>query len=164
MCLKVTGHDAGSDNSPLAGEHLVFVDHLCPECNKGSVDFRTSGTGNWDISIQAVQCPVGGTTIQYKFQDSSRSYIKFQIRNSRIPITSVQLLRDGQWVSLDHTDDNHWEARHLGQWPAGRITVRMTAANGQVIYDEFARIESTSIIVDGLKKVQVAEDITLPTA
>ena len=35
LTSQVTGHDAGSDNSPLAGEHLVFVDHLCPECSKG---------------------------------------------------------------------------------------------------------------------------------
>ena len=44
-------------------------------------------------------------------------------------------MKDGQWVSLTHTDDGHWVATNMGEWPTGPIDVRMTAANGQVLYD-----------------------------
>jgi len=164
MCLKVTGEGVGLGNSPIVGEHLVFVDNLCPECHEGSVDFGTSGDGRWEISIQAVQCPVGDSTIQYRFQGSNQWYIKLQVRNARIPITSLELMKDGQWVSLTHTDDGHWVATNMGEWPTGPIDVRMTAANGQVLYDGIPGIQTSSDVVDGLQKVQVAEDASLPTA
>lgn len=33
--------------------------------------------------MQAIQCPVGNTTLEYKFQGSGPYYIKLQVRNAR---------------------------------------------------------------------------------
>jgi expansin (peptidoglycan-binding protein) len=42
-----------------------------------------NGDGRWAVDIQAVQCPVGNTKLEYKFQGSNPWYLKIQVRNSR---------------------------------------------------------------------------------
>ena len=49
----------------------------------GDVDIGDAGDGRWDVEIQAVQCPVGDTKIQYSYQGSNLWYIKLQVRNAR---------------------------------------------------------------------------------
>jgi hypothetical protein len=49
----------------------------------GDVDLGVDGDGRWDITIQAVQCPVGSGKINFKFQGSNEYYIKLQVQNSR---------------------------------------------------------------------------------
>lgn len=49
----------------------------------GSLNLAEAGDGRWDLEISAVQCPVGETKLEYKFQGSSPWYIKLQIRNHR---------------------------------------------------------------------------------
>ena len=49
----------------------------------GSVDFAENKDGRWDISIQAVQCPVGDNKLQYAFQGSNPWYLKLQVSNYR---------------------------------------------------------------------------------
>ncbi|XP_012944286.1 expansin-YoaJ, partial [Aplysia californica] len=153
----------GLGNSPIVGEFLVFTKDLCPECAAGDIDFAWNGDGRWDIRIQAVQCPVGDTTIQYAFQGSNQWYIKLQVRNARIPITSLELKKGKDWVTPKHTLDGYWEVMNQGEWPAGPINVRMTAANGEVLNDVIPKIETDStVIMDGFNKVQVSFDNSLP--
>ena len=47
------------------------------------MDFAENKDGRWDISIQAVQCPVGDNKLQYAFQGSNPWYLKLQVSNYR---------------------------------------------------------------------------------
>ena len=57
----------------------------------GSVDFAENKDGRWDISIQAVQCPVGDNKLQYAFQGSNPWYLKLQVSNYRYTNTCFTL-------------------------------------------------------------------------
>ena len=107
----------------------------------GDIDFALNGDGRWDIKVQAVQCPVGDTTIQYLFQGSNPWYIKLQIRNARIPIVKVELQKGDQWMTPVQSSDGFWVLKDFGfEWPKGPISVKLTAANCQVLYDQVPKI------------------------
>uniref|UniRef100_A0A2C9LC39 Expansin-like EG45 domain-containing protein n=1 Tax=Biomphalaria glabrata TaxID=6526 RepID=A0A2C9LC39_BIOGL len=159
----VVGSGHGLGNNPIVGEHIVYVKDMCPVCHEGDVDFALDGDGRWNITMQAVQCPVGSSTIQYAFQGSNAWYIKLQIRNARIPITGVQIEKNGAWQTLTHSIDGYWLLSGGGAIADGPIKVRMTAANGQVLEDMIPRIDNDHIL-EGLQKVQVAFDASLPSA
>ncbi|XP_059142652.1 expansin-YoaJ-like [Physella acuta] len=163
MCLKVTGSGKGKGANPITGSFIVFVKDLCPECKEGDVDLALNGDGRWDVTIQAVQCPVGASTIQYTFQGSNPWYLKLQIRNARIPITGVQVRRSNQWVTMTHSADGYWILSDGRQMPDGQFDIRLTAANGQDLYDAVPRIDNSNIL-DGVRRVQVAFDPSLPNA
>ncbi|BFZ23916.1 hypothetical protein BsWGS_26955 [Bradybaena similaris] len=161
ICLRVVGSGHGLGANPITGQHIVFVKDLCPECKTGDVDFALNGDGRWDISIQAVQCPVGNTKIQYSFQGSNQWYVKVQVRNSRIPITGLQLQRNGNWVTLSHSSDGYWISNDSTAWPSTNINVRLTAANGHQLEDTIPRLQN-DVVMNGLKGVQVPLDPQLP--
>ncbi|XP_059142648.1 uncharacterized protein LOC131930253, partial [Physella acuta] len=131
--------------------------------NKGDVDFALNGDGRWGISIRAVQCPVGTSTIQYAFQGSNPYYLKLQIRNARIPITGVQVHRSNAWVTMTHSSDGYWLLNDGHAMPSGQFDIRLTAANGQVLNDAVPRIDNSHIL-EGVHRVQVALDASLPNA
>ncbi|XP_059142651.1 expansin-YoaJ-like [Physella acuta] len=144
MCLRVTGSGNGLGNSPITGSFIVFVKDLCPECKEGDVDLALNGDGRWDVTIRAVQCPVGASTIQYTFQGSNPWYLKLQIRNARIPITGVQVRRSDQWVTMNHSADGYWILSDGVPMPDGQFDIRLTAANGQDLYDAVPGIGESS--------------------
>ncbi|KAJ8304118.1 hypothetical protein KUTeg_017701, partial [Tegillarca granosa] len=121
---------------------VVFVKDLCPECLAGSLDFALNGDGRWDIQIQAIQCPVGNTKIEYKFQGSNPWYIKLQIRNARIPATHVEIYQEHSrvWKALQHTSDGFWVFSpndHYEKPVPENIQVRLTSAHGDQVEDNF---------------------------
>ncbi|CAG5126535.1 unnamed protein product [Candidula unifasciata] len=163
ICLRVVGTGEGLGSDPIKGEHIVFVKDLCPECKTGSVDFSLDGDGRWDITIQAVQCPVGSSKIQYSFQGSNEWYLKLQVRNARIPITEVQLQRNGNWVTPKHSSDGYWVVSDSNGFQTNNINVRLTAANGQQLEDTIPRLQN-DVVMNGLRGVQVDLDSQLPNA
>ncbi|XP_060066507.1 uncharacterized protein LOC132546808 [Ylistrum balloti] len=156
MCFSVNGSGVGLGLNPIIGQHIVFVKDMCPECKTGmamgmkvcrglfftfetglagDIDFSQTADGRWNISFQAIQCPVGNTSIEYKLQGSNTYYLKLQVRNARIPATFVEMSTpDLSWFPLEHTTDGFWVAR----FPKGvtyPLNLRLTAANGEVIQD-----------------------------
>ncbi|XP_064610112.1 expansin-YoaJ-like [Liolophura sinensis] len=164
MCFKVKGSGKGAGNTPITGDFYVFVDNLCPECLEGSLDFGQDGDGRWAIEVQAVQCPVGNTKIQYSFQGSHQWYIKLQIRNHRIPITGLRLYQSKrqEWTPLKHTADGYWELDPTHEWDkplVAPLKVQLVAANGVVLKDSIPKIEN-GVAIQG--NVQVPYDPHLP--
>ena len=47
------------------------------------MDLAENGDGRWKVSIQAIQCPVGNSKIEYRLEGSNDWYIKLQVRNER---------------------------------------------------------------------------------
>ncbi|XP_064609550.1 uncharacterized protein LOC135473619 [Liolophura sinensis] len=165
MCFKVHGTGDGLGQTPVVGDSYAFVDDVCPECHEGDLDFSEDGDGRWDIGIQAVQCPVGDSNIEYKFQGSHQWYIKLQIRNHRIPITHLELFQKKMktFLPLKHTLDGFWELDDNQIWEKPLevpLTIRLTAANGEVLEDSVDAIKN-DVVIQG--SVQVSLDPSLPS-
>ncbi|XP_076444184.1 uncharacterized protein LOC143282430 [Babylonia areolata] len=141
-CWKVAGSGQGSGNNPVTGTFTVFVDNLCPECQPGDVDLGVNGDGRWDVSIQAVQCPVGSGKLQFKFQGSNPYYLKLQVRNARIPVHVMEIDHNG-WQKMTHTPDGHFVfSGHV----SGSFRVRLTAINGAQVIETIPSIVNNQII------------------
>ncbi|XP_076451211.1 uncharacterized protein LOC143287151 [Babylonia areolata] len=162
MCFRVKGDGKGKGSNPLKGDFIVFVKDLCPECVEGSMDIAIDGDGRWAIEIQAVQCPVGDTFIQYSFQGSNEWYLKLQVRNARVPPMKVEgISLAGQNVQFTLTRDGFWEGR--AHFSRTEIPVRLTAITGDVVSDVIPKLEN-DVVMDGTKKVQFPLDPSLPNA
>lgn len=68
---------------PLSTRFEWFKTPFLFNYSLGSVDLAENGDGRWEVEIQAVQCPVGSTKLEYKFQGSNPWYLKLQVRNAR---------------------------------------------------------------------------------
>ncbi len=80
--LKVKGSGVGKGSDPIKGSFFVYVADMCGG-KSGDVDLFGTGDGRWQVQIQAVQCPVGNTPLEYKFQGANEWSLKLQIRNHR---------------------------------------------------------------------------------
>jgi expansin len=137
-CLEITGG---------AGTAVVQVMDLCFSCPDNSVVIskpafeatvgKQSGTG--DISWKTVPCPVE-TKVTVRIKESStRHWTAVQIRDSKLPLKSVSLQRDGEsdWVTLERSADNYWAAaKGAGE---GGFKLRIVAASGQQIEESVAK-------------------------
>ncbi|KAK3599346.1 hypothetical protein CHS0354_009841 [Potamilus streckersoni] len=164
MCFKVHASGKGSGANPIHGDFMVFVKDVCPECHAGSLDFAENGDGRWAIEIQAVQCPVGNTKIEYKFQGSHQYYLKLQTRNSRLPVTEVSVFQphSQHWERMKRSGDGFWLMGD-GTWEKPVQTpmrVRLTAPNGETIEDHIPKIQN-DVVIHG-NGVQFSLDAHLP--
>ncbi|CAC5426364.1 exlX [Mytilus coruscus] len=170
MCFKVHGSGKGLGSDPIVGDSIVFVKDLCPECLAGSVDLAENGDGRWEVEIQAVQCPVGNTKLEYKFQGSNPWYLKLQVRNARIPVTRLSLWqpKSQRWAAMQHTSDGFWL---MGPGPFEKpvhpsvhapLKMKLTAANGVVIEDQITKMPN-EVVIHGTGK-QFPQDPSLPQA
>lgn len=169
ICLQVNGTRQGRGLTPIKGTYIVYVKDLCPECKPGDVDFALNGDGRWKISMQAIQCPVMGN-IEYKLQGSNNYYIKLQVRNDRMPTTTLLMYQKKQkaWVSLARTRDGFWQfPRHDPkvdrpiQLP---LQLLLYAPNGHVLHDVASPPSMGYTGVFYGRGVQYPKDPSLPSA
>lgn len=111
MCIQVSSTTTAADehtsahpqqpmlvnagNDPVSefneGEpFVVMVDNSCSDegcmATGAALDLALDLDGRWDLSWEAVECPVGNDVIDYFFEDSNRHGMKVQARGHRFPI------------------------------------------------------------------------------
>ena len=121
----------------------------CPECAVGSLDLATPGDGRWDVSWQAVQCAVGGSTFVYTFEGSNPFYVKMRISNTRVPVASVNMqLSDNTFAPMARTQDGAWTLSSPDLvFPAG---VQVTSVLGDTVLDSVATsTDSITALITG---------------
>ncbi|KAL8564467.1 hypothetical protein ACOMHN_017609 [Nucella lapillus] len=161
MCFRVKGEGTGLGSDPITGDFTVFIKDLCPECNEGDVDLAIDGDGRWDIEIQAIQCPVNDTYIQYQFQGSNAFYLKLQVRNVRVPPHKVAVKDSkGTWVQMTLSKDGHWVGSSQFD-KTGNLPVRLTSIAGASVDDVIPRLVNDAVM-EGTKQVQFPLDLLLP--
>lgn len=124
------------------GNVVVRVVDLCPECKKGHLDLSPQAfgkiadlvQGRVDITWRLQACAVSGS-VRYQIKDgSSQWWTAIQVRNHRLPVSSLAYRKDGAWVDVPREDYNYFVAPK-GVGP-GAFSVRITAWDGQTLEDE----------------------------
>ena len=124
------------------GTVVVRVVDLCPECKKGHLDLSPQAfakiadlsQGRVDVSWHLQACDVSGN-VRYQIKDgSSQWWTAIQVRNLRIPVSSLAYRKDGAWIEVPRQDYNYFVAQS-GVGP-GAFTVRITAWDGQTLEDQ----------------------------
>lgn len=138
-CAAVTGPE---------GSVTVRIVDLCPECSSGDLDLSLDAFtelapqehGRVPIEWTLVPCDVSGP-LRYLYKDGSNPWwTAIQIRNHRLPIARVEWSADGStFEALERTDYNYFLTE--SGFGEGRVHVRVTAIDGQVLEDELPPVQ-----------------------
>jgi expansin (peptidoglycan-binding protein) len=150
--LDVAAMDAPEyDNSNVCGECVaitgpkgnvtVRIVDQCPECEVGHLDMSQSAfakiadvsAGKVPITWNVVECNVTGP-LSYHYKDGSSQYwTAIQVRNSRLPIATLEIQNGSNFTAIDRADYNYFvDASGAG---TGSVTVRVTSIDGEQVTD-----------------------------
>lgn len=146
MCVSISGIPGEPNNL------LAYVNDRCPECLTGAIDLGWTGDGRFPITWKAVDCPVIGN-LQYLFQGSQPFYMKLQVRNNKIPISTLEFgTPSGSWITGTRTQDNFFECPSYPYPVSMPLKVRVTGIDGESLIDQIQSISMTPF--DGQVGVQ----------
>lgn len=140
MCIKAWSEDG--DTISAAGE-FFFVSNICQVCKKGDLGLTINATIAKNISVtwQAVPCPVGDHSIQYKLEGSSKYYVKIRPFEARLPIEKMELKDGTKWVESTLPDYGYYfESRSENGGFSFPLQVRLTAITGEVLKDSITEL------------------------
>jgi len=150
-CAAVTGPH---------GSVTVRIVDLCPECEQGHLDLSMEAfakiadvsAGRVPITWQVVPCAVTGN-VEYRYKEGSSQYwTAIQVRNHRLPITSLEVQLGGAWQPVARSDYNYFvDAAGVGT--TGGFSVRITASDGQQLVDALPPVQS-ALVVTGAAQFQ----------
>lgn len=123
------------------GSVVVRIVDSCPECKQGDLDFSveafariaTAPPGRVPITWEVVAGDVEGPIrLRYR-EEVSRSWVAIQVRNHRLPISTLEVLPTGEttWRQVPRQSWNYFVVN--GRVPAGPLRVRVTAFDGQTL-------------------------------
>jgi expansin (peptidoglycan-binding protein) len=134
------------------GSVTVRIVDLCPGCETGHLDLSMQAfaaiadvsAGRVPITWQVVPCDVSGN-IQYRYKEGSSQYwTAIQVRNHRLPITSLEVQLGGAWHSVMRSDYNYFvDANGVGT--TGGFAVRVTASDGEQLIDTLPPVQSALV-------------------
>lgn len=150
-CADVTGPN---------GRVTVRIVDLCPGCEQGHLDLSMEAfakiadvsAGRVPITWQVVPCAVSGN-VEYRYKEGSSQYwTAIQVRNHRLPVTSLEVQLGGAWQPVARSDYNYFvDAAGVGT-TAG-FAVRVTASDGQQLVDTLPPVQP-SLVVAGAAQFQ----------
>jgi expansin (peptidoglycan-binding protein) len=139
MCVRVEGP---------RGQVTVRIVDRCPECLTGHLDLSREAfaaiadpaDGRVSVKWQPVSCDVQGPVI-YRFKEgSSQWWTGIQVRNTRVPVRSLEVQQGGAWVNVARQDYNFFvESSGLG---VGPYTLRVTGSDGQQLIESGVMLRS----------------------
>lgn len=142
-CAEVTGPK---------GKVTVRIVDRCPECEKGHLDLSKQAfakiadvaAGRVAITWSIVPCNVSGPVAYYYKDGSSQYWTAIQVRNSRLPIKSLEWNKSGTYVDVGRVDYNYFvQQSGVGTGP---VKVRITAWDGQTLEDTLSPVvQSTTV-------------------
>jgi len=125
------------------GKVTVRVVDRCADCEPNHIDLSAQAfakiadpkLGHVSVTYQAVACDVTGP-MSYRVKEGSSEYwTAIQVRNHRLPIAKVEVMKDGAFTDMPRETYNYFvDSQGVGKQPAG-IKLRITAFDGQVVED-----------------------------
>ncbi len=156
LCLQGSYLGTGSGLTPPPANFTALVVDRCPGCQAGDVDLADNqGDGRWDISWQAVDCPVGNTKLAYLFQGSNPFFLKLGVRNHRIGIQAIQLQTRANtaFVTATRTADNFFTCNSCPEPLEFPMPIRILGVNNQIITDQVPEL-TNDVLLPGLNQQQ----------
>ncbi len=150
-CVAVTGPQ---------GSVTVRIVDLCPGCETGHLDLSMQAfsqiadvsAGRVPITWQVVPCDVQGN-LQYRYKEGSSQYwTAIQVRNSRLPVASLEVQLNGAWQMVTRSDYNYFVEPNGVGTTAG-FGVRVTASDGQQLVDALPPLQP-ELVVSGAAQFQ----------
>jgi expansin (peptidoglycan-binding protein) len=150
-CVAVTG--------PKGNVTVRIVD-LCPGCEMGHLDLSMEAfakiadvsAGRVPITWQVVPCDVSGN-LAYRYKEGSSQYwTAIQVRNSRLPITSLEVELGGAWQMVPRSDYNYF-VDGGGVGTTAGFNVRVTASDGEQLVDALPPVQS-ALVANGAAQFQ----------
>ncbi|GAC1562463.1 MAG: hypothetical protein NVS3B10_19800 [Polyangiales bacterium] len=145
-CVVVTGPK---------GKVTVRVVDRCADCEPNHIDLSAQAfakigdpdLGHVGISYQAVPCSVTGP-MSYRVKEGSSEYwTAIQVRNHRLPVAKVEVMKDGAFTEMPRQTYNYFvDQQGVGKQPAG-IELRITAFDGQVVTDHIPGPDGAQVFV-----------------
>ncbi len=139
------------------GDVTVRIVDRCPECEMGHLDLSQSAfakiadvsAGNVAITWHVVECNVSGP-VTYHYKDGTSQYwTAIQVRNSRLPITSLEIQGASGFAPVNRESYNYFvDASGAG---AAAITVRITSLDGQELVDTLTPPASDISVTGGVQ-------------
>jgi expansin (peptidoglycan-binding protein) len=162
--LMVAAMDAPEyDNSAVCGECVtvkgpnatitVRIVDQCPECEMGHLDLSQEAfamiadvsQGRVPITWQVVACDVTGP-VAYRFKEGSSQYwTAIQVRNSRLPVASLEWMTGGAWSMIPRQSYDYFVIGS-GVGTTGPFQVRVTAAGGAQLVDTLPGVVAGTVV------------------
>lgn len=162
--LMVAAMDAPEyDNSAVCGECVrlvgpnatitVRIVDQCPECETGHLDLSQQAfamiadvsKGRVPITWQVVACDVTGP-VAYRFKEGSSQYwTAIQVRNSRLPVASLEWMTGGTWSPIPRQSYDYFVLAS-GVATTGPFQVRVTAAGGEQLVDTLPGVVAATVV------------------
>ncbi len=140
-CVEVTGP---------TGKVTVRIVDKCPDCANKQLDLSKEAfakiaavsAGRVNVDWQVVACNVTGP-VSYFYKDGSSQYwTAIQVRNSRLPITKLEVQRAGSYAEVARADYNYFvDDKGAGTGP---VKVRITASDGQTLEDTLPPVQAST--------------------
>lgn len=133
-CLKVEG--------PKATIFVRVVDQ-CPGCGLAHIDLSASAfakiaepiQGRVPVTWTPISCSMTTPITYHVKEGSSKFWTAISVRNHKIPITKLEMQKDGAWVNAPRRDYNYFVIQE-GIRTDGPFLVRVTAQSGEVLEDQ----------------------------
>lgn len=131
-CLRVDG--------PRGSVTVRIVDQ-CPDCTSGMLDLSAQAfakiadlaAGRVNVRWQPMSCAVQGAVVLRYKEGSSRFWTGLQVRNTRIPVRSLEVEKNGAFVSVPRESYNYFvDTNGFGSGP---FTLRITGDDGQQLLE-----------------------------
>lgn len=123
------------------GAVVVRIVDQCPDCASGTLDLSAQAfakiaepvDGRVNVRWQPVSCAVQGAVVLRFKEGSSRFWTGLQVRNTRIPVRSLEVQKNGAWVNVPRESYNYFvDATGFGTGP---FNVRITGNDGQQLVE-----------------------------
>ena len=156
LCLAGTYLGTGSGNSTPPNNFTALVVDECPGCKAGDLDLaQNDADGRWDITWQAIDCPVGNNKLAYLLQGSNPFYLKLGVRNHRIGIKALQIQSQANtpYITASRTSDNFFICNSCPEPLQFPMPIRILGVNNQVINDLVPEL-TNDVLLKGVNQVQ----------
>jgi expansin (peptidoglycan-binding protein) len=141
-CVAVTGPN---------GKVTVRIVDKCPDCADKQLDLSQQAfakiaavsAGRVSVDWQVVPCDVTGPVAYFYKDGSSQYWTAIQVRNHRLPLAKLEVMRSGAYAEIARADYNYFvDDKGAGTGP---VKVRVTAVDGQILEDTLPPVVASTL-------------------
>jgi expansin len=119
------------------------------DLSKAAFDAVHQGEYPRKMTWSLVKCPHGGK-VQYQFQTEANPYwTSLWVRNARVPLARVEVTKAASATPVALARGGDGTLTDAAGFGDGAFTLRLTAVDGQVITDAFAKFSPGAVVPSG---------------